>query len=722
LLVLDNCEHVIEAAATLAVAILRGAVDVHILATSREPLRVEGEHVERLSPLSSDAPSGHLGAAEALAFPAIELFVERTAERLGEFELTDEDAPFVAEICRKLDGIPLAIELAAARVETFGVRGLASRLDDRFRLLTGGRRSDPPRHRTLRATLDWSCDVLSEGERAVLRRLGIFMGGFTLDAACAVATDPDLLKGDVINAVAELVEKSLVVVETTETEPRLRLLETTRVYALEKLAESSERAAVARRHAEYFRELLETAPTGVAVGDFDVGFTAEISNIRASLLWAFSGDGDPRIAVAVATASAQLWLELSLLAECHDWTSKALALLTTEDKGTRREMVLLAAFGISLRFTTGLTEEAYRWLTRALDLAEQFNDADYKLRIFHVLCTYHAWRGDLRAALAIGRRCEAFAAGAIDPSAQPTADRMLGIVQFFLGDLASARTHLQRALERFPPASRRNDLLRFGVDQRLNGLSHKSDTLWLQGLVDQALQLARTSLAEARTLGHPVSLCNALVQLAAISLRVGDIETSVRCIEELHDQAVQHALDSYNPAAVGLSGQLSVKRRDVTTAVRLLRAALDKSPRGSYTYYALYTPFATDLALAEAKSGHVDRGRAAIDEALQRIERNEESWYLPEALRIKGELFLLQSTPGVAERAEDLFRKALDKARRQEALSWELRAATSLARLLRDRDRIGEARDLLAPIYGRFTEGFGTADLREAKRLIDALP
>ena len=145
--------------------------------------------------------------------------------------------------------------------------------------------------------------------------------------------------------------------KTTETEPRLRLLENARAYALEKLAEAGEWAAVARRHAEYYRGLLETAPTGAAVGNSAVGLTAEIGNIRAALVWAFSGDGDPRIAVAVATASAQLWLEMSLLAECHDWTSKALALLTTEDKGTRREMVLQAAFGISLRFTAGITEE-----------------------------------------------------------------------------------------------------------------------------------------------------------------------------------------------------------------------------------------------------------------------------------------------------------------------------------------------------------------------------
>jgi predicted ATPase/DNA-binding winged helix-turn-helix (wHTH) protein len=311
LLVLDNCEHVIEAAATLALAILRGAADVHILATSREPLRAEGEYVQRLPALSSGFPSDHLGAAEALAFPAVELFVERTAECLGEFELTDENAPLVAEICLKLDGIPLAIELAAARVETFGVRGLATHLDDRFRLLTSGLRSGPPRHRTLRAALDWSYEVLSEPERAVLRRLGIFMGGFTLDAACAVVADPGLLKGDVIDAVAELVEKSLAVAETTETEPRLQLLETTRVYALERLAESGERETVAHRHAEFCRELFENAETESEAppeGEWLADCAPEIDNLRAALDCAFSLDADRSIGVVLTAAASPLWM------------------------------------------------------------------------------------------------------------------------------------------------------------------------------------------------------------------------------------------------------------------------------------------------------------------------------------------------------------------------------------------------------------------------------
>jgi len=298
---------------------------------------------------------------------------------------------------------------------------------------------------------------------------------------------------------------------------------------------------------------------------------------------------------------------------------------------------------------------------------------------------------------------------------------MLGVAQFYLGDLTGARAHLERALGRFPPVPRRNDLLRFGADQRLVALSHKSDILWLQGFADQASQLTLTSLDEARTLGHLLALCNALVTLAIISIRVGDIEKSAIWIKELHDLAEKHALDAYNPCAVGLAGQLSAMRNDNAIAVRLLRAALDRSPRGSFTYYALYTMFAADLALAEAKVGAVDRGLAVIDETFQRIERNEERWHLPETLRIKGELLLLQSEPGAAAAAEDHFRQALNWASQQGALSWELRAATSLARLLRNQGRSVVAITCLQPIYDRFTEGFDTADLITAKQLLHEL-
>ena len=720
LLLLENCEHVVEAAAALATSILKGAPRVHILATSREPLRAEGEHVHRLSPLPSAPASARLGAAEALGFPAVELFVERAAASLGEFELSDADAPVVAEICRQLDGIPLAIEFAAARVDAFGIRGLAARLHDRLRLLTSGRRSSSPRHQTMSATLDWSYGVLTEEEQTILRRLAIFAGGFALDAAAAVAADASRPEGEIINQVAELVAKSLVVAEAGDAEPRLRLLETTRAYALGKLAEAGERELLARRHAEYYRDLLASAgQDDAAKTDWPGAYAPEIDNIRAALEWAFGLGGNAAVGVAIAADSVPVWLELSLLSECHVWKERAVANLDAAGRGTRREMVLLAALGTSLRFTTGITEEAHAGLTRALELAERFNDPDYQLRTLQVLITYHAWRGELSAALTFARRCEAFAAGVTDPSAPPTADRMLGISQFFLGDLANARSHLQRALVRFPSASRHTDLLRFGLDQRVNALAYTSNILWLQGFPDQALQMARTSACEARNLGHPVSLCAALVWGTRVAIWVGDVDAADRWAEELHDQAEKHSLDSYRPFSMGFKGQLSAKRGDVMTAVRLLRAAIEGSAGGSLGYYVCYTAFTTDLALAEAKAG-LNRDLPAIDEALQHAARAAESVYLPEMLRVEGEILLMQDKSKAAV-AETDFLRSLDLARRQGALSWELRTAMSLARLKRDGGRRGEARDLLASVYGRFTEGFATPDLRAAERLLDEL-
>jgi predicted ATPase len=262
MLLIDNCEHLIEAAANLAVGVLRHAPGVRILATSRQPLRVEGEQVHRLSGLESPPPSALLTAAEALAFPAVQLFVERAAASMGEFGLGDADVPLVAEICRKLDGVPLAIEFAASRIDALGVRGIATRLEEGVSALTGGRRAALPRQHTMRATLDWSYGLLSEREQAVLRRLSIFAGRFTLRAAAAVAADAVLPEGEIVDQVLELVAKSLIMADVRGADPNLRLLETTRAYARMKLAESGEADAVGRRHAGYYRSLPET--TGLA--------------------------------------------------------------------------------------------------------------------------------------------------------------------------------------------------------------------------------------------------------------------------------------------------------------------------------------------------------------------------------------------------------------------------------------------------------------------------
>jgi predicted ATPase/DNA-binding winged helix-turn-helix (wHTH) protein len=258
LLVLDNCEHVIETAAPVAESIFNEAPQVHILATSRESLRVEGEQVYRLPPLRCP-PEAAVGltAAEAMSFPAVRLFVERVTASGVPFVLGDADAPIVAEICRGLDGIALALEHAASRVAALGVRGTAALLDNQFMLLWQGRRTAPPRHQTLGATLDRSHDLLSDFERVVLRRLAVLVGTFSLEAAQWVAAGNHVDGGQVVEALASLVAKSLVATESGGTSARYRLLNTTRTYALGKLARSGEAAAVGLRYTTYHRERVE---------------------------------------------------------------------------------------------------------------------------------------------------------------------------------------------------------------------------------------------------------------------------------------------------------------------------------------------------------------------------------------------------------------------------------------------------------------------------------
>jgi predicted ATPase/DNA-binding winged helix-turn-helix (wHTH) protein len=724
LLVLDNCEHVIETAAALAAAILRGAAGVHILATAREPLRIEGEHGQRLPPLSSGFPSDHLGAAEALAFPAVELFVARAAERLGEFELTDENAPLVAEICRKLDGIPLAIELAAARVESFGVRGLATHLDDRFRLLTSGRRSGPPRHRTLRAALDWSYEVLSEPERAVLRRLGIFMGGFTLDAACAVAADPGLLKGDVIDAVAELAEKSLAVVEATETEPRLRLLETTRAYALERLAESGEWGAVARRHAEYYRDLFERAEGEAAAWPAEewlADYAREIDNLRAALDWAFSPDGDGSIGVALTAAAVPLWMRLSLMEECRGRAERALAALGAgASRDVRHEMKLHAAVAASLIYSRGpASAETSMAYTRALEIAESLDDAEYRLRSLWGLWSHHTASGRLRVALELAQRFQALAAERPDPNDRLSAEGMIGVSQHYLGDQPGARRHLEHVLVGYVTPDQTSHIVRFHTVQRLVMRVFLARVLWLQGFPDQATRAAYSSVEDARAANHTISLCYALGHAACpLALLTGDLAVAEHYGTMLLDHSTRHALAHWRACGRSFQGALVIQRGDVITGLRLLRAGFDEfGEAGS----AVFRFIAFLMAEALGRAGQNAEGLAAIEEAIARSERTEEHWAMAELLRVKGELLLLQGAPGAAAAAEDHFRHALDWARQQGALSWELRAATSLARLLSGRDCIDEARDLLSSVCGRFTEGFGTVDLLTAKGLLDRL-
>jgi predicted ATPase/class 3 adenylate cyclase len=724
LLVLDNCEHVIDRAARMADALARVNPTVRILATSREPLRAEGEYLYRVPPLDVPAEDTH-DPEDLWRHGAVQLFVARARAAASNFMLDERTAALIGAVCRRLDGIPLAIELAAARTATLGVDGVAARLDDRFRLLMGGHRTALPRHQTLRATLDWSYELLSESERVILRRLAIFAGGFTLEAATAIGTSAessDIAASDVVDAVANLVAKSLVGAQIGAATMHYRLLETTRAYAFEKLAAGGEFEQVARGHAAYYRNLFEraeaeweTRPTAEWLEDY----RHSLDNVRVALDWAFSPSGDTSIGVALTAASVPLWFQLSLMVECRGRVERALACLEPKSSlDARREMQLYAALGASLIQLKGHVPETGAAWTNALHCAERLAETEYQLRALWGLWSYRLSRGEHRAAQALAQRFSSLAAHSADPTDRLIGARLVGVSQHYLGDQADARRHLEHMLNHYVAPAYRPPAIRFQYDQRVMARATLAWILWLQGFPDQAMGTAKGNVEEARASGHALSLSYALAEAACpVALFVGDLATADCLVAMLLDHSAKHGLSLAHAWSRYLEGVLYIKRGDAVTGLQRLRSMFDEL--GQTRFVLRYTAFLGALAEGLAGAGQVAQGLVMIDEALARSEGNEEGWCVAELRRVKGEVVLFEGGARAAAAAEDHFLHAVDWAHRQGALSWELRAATSLARLWQQQDRAAEARGVLAPVYARFTEGFATADLKAAKALLN---
>jgi predicted ATPase/DNA-binding winged helix-turn-helix (wHTH) protein len=718
LLVLDNCEHMIDAAARLAETIVRMCPRTTILATSREILNIDGEYVYRVPPL--DVPPQFEEPDNILSHSAVQLFIATTRALHSDFSPNGENLPTIAEICRRLDGIPLAIDLAAARVATLGLQRVAAGLDDRLGLLTGGRRTALPRHQTLRATLDWSHELLPEPERLVMRRLAVFTGDFTADAVSSVATGGEMAASEAVCSLANLVTKSLVMAEVGSVIAHYRLHETTRAYALEKLAESGEFEQVARRHANYYRDLFDGAETELdtlPAPAWLVRYGRQIGQVRAALDWAFSPAGAAEVGVELTVASVPLWLRLSLVEECRGRVERALS-SPAENRDAHRNMQLHAALGAALFLTKGSCHETLAAWTSALGIAESLDDADYRLRAVWGLYVDCFTSGRYRAALAAAERFCSYAAKTTDPADGPIGDCLVGAALVALGDLKGARLHIERMLDSY--VARRSHLIRFLYDQRLLAHSYYSLIRWLQGFGDQAMRSVECHVVDARASDHPVTLANVLLQSACpVALLVGDLTLAERYVKELMDLSARHARERWNAVGRCFEGVLLIKRGDVGVGLELLRTAFARVPPNAFSL--LHTPILAEIAEALGLDGKATEGLSIVGEALVRSERHEENWCVAELLRIKGELILREGAPQAATVAELNFLRSLDWARRQGALSWELRTSTSLARLQQDQGRTAEAHSLLQSVYDRFSEGFETADLKAAKAYLDSL-
>ena len=719
LIVLDNCEHVVDAAAAVAEAILKTAPRLHVLATSREPLRAEGEWLHRLPPLEIPPDRPGLTAGEALGHSAVQLFNERAMACAGEFSLADADVPALCAICRKLDGLPLALELAAVQVDAFGIQGVAQGLSDRFALLTKGRRTALARQQTLRATLDWSYDLLAEIEKIVLRRLAVFRGDFTMDAAAAVAADDRLFPAVILEGVANLAAKSLIATDISGDITHHRLLDSTRAYASEKLLESGEGGLIAKRHAEYQRRFFERAEAEVEArptGEWLAAYRPHIDDLRAALQWAFAPDGDASIGVALTVASIPLWINLSMIGECRRHVEHALANLTAEPD-SQSEMRLHAALGMSLNYTTGPVSATAEAWTKTLEIAESRGDTEYRLRALRGLWAHHMNAGEYRQALAFAHRFRSLAATSAEPADLDFGDRMAAIILHYLGDQDSASRHLTHALAR-PAAARSLQASRFLLDRDVTVQALWSRILWLRGFSDQAACAARLAVDRALATGHGLSLCHALAQAACpVALNTGDLAWAEDAVAMLLDHAREQGLAGWIARGRCFRGMVMIRHEDFAAGLPLLRDALVEL--GESGAAPSHPAFLAALAAGLGRAGQVIDGLAAIDQALMLSERREERWCLPELLRSKGELHLLERSGEAA--AEECLRQALDWAHRDGILAWELRVAVSLARLWHAQGRDREARELLMPVHCRFTEGFATADLRAANTLLDEL-
>ncbi|WP_181378115.1 ATP-binding protein [Teichococcus aestuarii] len=713
LVILDSCEPVIGAAARLAEHLLQSAPRLHVLATSREPLRAEGEWTYRLPSMEAPPPGAAPGAREAMGFPAIALFVERLQAAGAMPALTDAEAGLVAQICRQLDGIPLAIELAATRAAQLGLQALAERLGDRFRLLMQGRRTALPRHQTLRATLDWSHGLLPPEEQRLLRRLAVFQGCFTLEAALAVGADEGETEAEIIDRLGSLLDKSFLALQARPGGTAYRCLDTTRLYLAGKLEEAGEAEATALRHASHFEAVFRRAEAlwaAVPVAEARARLAPDIDNLRAAIDWALGPACQRRTGIALTLAGVPLWSSFGLIDETRRRLDAAIAAFRAEvEQEPRLGMRLYAALGTITVFQSGTLESAW---VNTLVFAEQLGDVEHQLRALNGLAL-GAMRRDYGQALAYAHRFRDIAWASGQPDDGPVGDRLVGYILHMQGEQAEARRLTEAMLARYPRRALQPHQSKLNFyDQRILSKSVLARILWLQGETEAALALADETAAEARALEHPFSHFFALALGAGpVAFLAGDMARAAavraRMLGELRQtQAWVLWGESYRALEWIAAGRME------EGLAQLRERMAGMAP----TAFSARLPILhAGVATALLRLGRPAEALVAVEAALADARGCGEAWFEPEYLRLGGECRLALGDAGAAAAA---FRAALALAARQAAPAWSLRAATSFARMRRECASDPAAEALLAGIVARFPPRADTPDLRAARALL----
>ena len=717
LLILDTCEHLIEEVAALAASILASAPQVHILGTSREAhagrgrARLQAGRARRVRRTTKGSarrlsrrfrPCNCSWNAQSPAAPIWISAMRRqpllppSAESSTAWPLRSSWRPGASSPMDCSRPPPFSISIWPCRGP-----GRARRRHDRGRC----------RQRSTGATgccPSWNARCCAGS--------AIFVGHFTLDAALEVVASASLDRSTVLGAIDSLVAKSMVATRPIGAMMRYRLLDTTRAHALEHQTDDTERTETAVRHAAYFRRWLDQFggdwPT-LSTGTERAPHFAALNNVRAALEWCFSAKGNIEIGVGLAAAATPVFLAMSLLAECHRWSQRALLALDDTMRGGSEEMHLQAGLGISSMYTMGSSEQSHAALTRGLELAEKLCDPVEQFRLIGQLHSFHRRAGNFDRMLAVARRGEAVASEMADPIGIRAAQSLLGLSHHLIGNQAEARAHLEAALAP-APASNAAEARRIGFHYERPRLV-LARTLWLLGYPEQAVQLARKTI-DGFAAVEPVTVPIALRWggCALFHWR-GDLASAKECIERSISEAERHALTPFQAIGYGQKGQVLIEQGEIETGVELLRSSVATLSAERYDMYA--TELNGSLAQGFAMMGRIDQALLTIDKTIARVERHGDL-FMPELQRIRGEI--LEKTAD-EQGAEEAFCRSIELADQQSALSWRLRASMSLARLQFRQGRREEAREALAETYARFSEGFDTADLKAAERLLATL-
>jgi predicted ATPase/DNA-binding CsgD family transcriptional regulator len=558
LLVLDNCDQLVAGCADLAVRLLRASPDLQVLATSREPLGVEGEVVWRVPPLSVPPPGApdlaHVQASEAVA-----LFVARSSAILSDFALTADNALIVADVCRRLAGLPLAIELVAARIASLGLNQIAARLDAGFALDLSARRAAPARQHTLRATLDWSYALLDQEERLVFRRLAVFVGGWTLRAAEVVCGDDALPTDHVAEVLERLVAKSLVQAVQQPDSVRYHYLETVRDYALEQLSASGGGPLIERRHAAYMLALAELAPPDASDVRHAAVLEQEQDNLRAALGWALR-EGHAELGLRLATAAHTLWYFRGHYAEGYTWLEQMLALPGAADSAPGVEALSWAGQLLHLQ---GRYADAEVRLRTALDKHRQRADARGVALTLLMLGNVCLWRGDLvRASELLGDAATRL--HDLGNRAELVSLFQAAVARCELGELHEARALAARC-EMLGRDGQRPVAIAAALHLRALIAARGEDPAGAIRLMHEALDLERRLMDQQR-------LVETLTELGHVEFNQGHIDEALKAFGE----AVQLAAASGERiclirAVEGVAGTVAALRPEV--AVRLAAAS-----------------------------------------------------------------------------------------------------------------------------------------------------